>query len=102
VAHALPPRPPAAAAAAQEEGRAATAIADPGADFLAAGAMRAYARSDTTEFEFPEEDRKHLVRDVTVFVLVSVFVAYFIVKVFIQEDEEAPAEPPGGKPVPTQ
>lgn len=61
-----------------------------------------FTYSDTTEYEFPEEEKKHLYRDIAVFVIVSAFVAYFIIKVFIEQDEE-PADNPGPppKPLPT-
>jgi hypothetical protein len=60
----------------------------------------AYTEPDTTGFEFPEEEKKHLVRDVTIFVIASVFVAYFVIKVFLEgdTDEETPSN--GGKDVP--
>jgi hypothetical protein len=61
----------------------------------------AYTEPDTTEFEFPEEEKKHLVRDVTIFVIASVFVAYFVIKVFLEgdtEEEDTPGN--GGKDVP--
>jgi len=58
---------------------------------------------DTTEDDFflPEEtDKKKLYRDIAVFVVVSAFVAFFIIKVFIEEDDE-PADPePPGKDIP--
>jgi hypothetical protein len=47
-----------------------------------------YAQPDSTEFEFPEEEKKHLARDITVFVIVSVFVAYFLIKVFLEGDKD--------------
>ena len=59
---------------------------------------------DTTEdddFFLPEEtDRKKLVQDIAVFVIVAAFVAVFIIKVFIEKDEEPAAAPPNGKPIP--
>jgi hypothetical protein len=62
------------------------------------------APPDTGDDDFflpPETDKKKLVRDVTVFLIVSVFVAYFIIKVFIEKDKETPPPAPNGKPVPT-
>jgi hypothetical protein len=47
-----------------------------------------YAQPDSTEFEFPEEEKKHLARDITVFVIVSAFVAYFLIKVFLEGDKD--------------
>jgi hypothetical protein len=70
---------------------------EPSAGFLSA------AFSDTTETDFPEdkeEENKHLYRDIGVFLFVSAFVGYFIVKVFIQKDKESPPSDNGGKPVP--
>jgi len=60
------------------------------------------AQPDTTsEFEFPEEDNKHLVRDITVFVIVSAFVAFFLIKVFLEDDPpEQPDDDGGGKVIP--
>jgi len=56
-----------------------------------------YAQPDTTEFEFPEEERKHLARDITVFVIVSAFVAYFLIKVFLEGDtDEGESDDSGG------
>ena len=46
-----------------------------------------FADPDSTEFDFPDDENKHLVRDITVFVIASVFVAIFIIKVFLEEDE---------------
>jgi hypothetical protein len=58
---------------------------------------------DTTgddEFTLPEEkDKKKLYREIAVFIVASAFVAYFIIKVFIEKDPPA-SEKPGGKPVP--
>ena len=62
----------------------------------------AFAYSDTTEYEFPEEEGKHLYRDIAVFVVVTVFLAFFIIKVFIEEDEPPEEDGGGGgKPIPT-
>lgn len=59
-----------------------------------------YAQPDTTEFDFPEEESKHLYRDITIFLIVSAFVGYFIVKVFLQGDTEEEPEETGGKKIP--
>jgi hypothetical protein len=69
---------------------------------FAPAATSAFAFSDTTEFDFPDEDRSHLARDITIFVIVSAFVAFFIVKVFIEDDPEEPRVPvgTGGKGTP--
>ncbi len=59
---------------------------------------------DSTEdddfFLPPETDKKKLFREITVFLIVSAFVAYFIIKVFLEKDKPAPAEPTNGKPIP--
>jgi hypothetical protein len=78
----------------------ATSVAEAaakGQPVLAMGALNAYADPDTSEFEFPEDENKHLVRDITVWLVAAAFVAFFIIKVFIEEDEEAPPDdtPPG-------
>lgn len=64
---------------------------------LALGALSAYAEPDTTEFDFPEDESDTLVRDITVWVIASAFVAYFIIKVFLEEDKDEPVDntPPG-------
>lgn len=60
-----------------------------------------YAQPDTTEFEFPEKEEDHLFRDITVFVIVSAFVAFFLIKVFLEGDKDEPADDNGGgKPPP--
>jgi hypothetical protein len=61
-----------------------------------------YAQPDTTGFDFPEEEEKHLVRDIAVFVIVSAFVAYFLIKVFLEgdTDENGTEDEGGGKPPP--
>jgi len=73
-----------------------------GQPVLAMGAFAAgYVDPDTTEFDFPEDDHKHLARDITVWVIASAFVAYFIIKVFIEKDDEpAPDDKPPGKTIP--
>jgi hypothetical protein len=69
----------------------------PGAPVLALGALNAYADPDTSEFQFPEDDSETLVRDITVWVIASAFVAYFIIKVFLEEEDDEPEDegPPG-------
>lgn len=72
-----------------------------GEPVLAFGGLQSYSDPDTTDFEFPDEENKHLVRDVTVWVIASAFVAYFIIKVFLEEDEpEEEEEGPPGKDIP--
>jgi hypothetical protein len=60
-----------------------------------------FAEPDTTDFEFPGEEKSHLIRDVTIFLIVAVFAAYFIVKVFLEGEtsDEVPEED-NGKPTP--
>jgi hypothetical protein len=61
-----------------------------------------YAQPDSTEYEFPEEKKSHLARDITIFVIVSAFVGYFLVKVFLEGDKEDQGGDEGGngKPPP--
>ncbi len=61
------------------------------------------AAADTTDLEFPDdeaEDRKHLVRDIGIFIVVSAFLAFFLVKVFLEGDEESPPPDDDGKEIP--
>jgi hypothetical protein len=73
-----------------------------GQPVLAMGAFAAgYADPDTTEFDFPEDEHKHLVRDIAAWVIASAFVAYFIIKVFIEKDKtSSPDDKPPGKTIP--
>jgi len=61
-----------------------------------------YAQADSTEFEFPEDKKKHLYRDIAVFLIISVAVAYFVIKVFLEGDtgEEDGDDGGSGKPPP--
>ncbi len=57
--------------------------------------------TDEDDFFLPEEtDRRKLMRDITVFLIASAFVAVFIIKVFIEKDEEPEPVRPPGKSVP--
>jgi hypothetical protein len=70
----------------------------PSAEFLSG-----YAPSDTTEVDFPEEEetsRKELIKDIGVFIVVSAFIGYFIVKVFLEGDTEEPPPDDDGKIIP--
>lgn len=67
---------------------------------LAGAIPTAYVQPDTTEFEFPEDETKHLTRDITIFVIAAAFVGYFIVKVFLQGDTEEEEEEKKGKEIP--
>jgi len=81
-----------------------SSMSDAGTGLLRFGAMSyALAQTDTTEggFEFPEEEKSHLVRDVIIFVVVSAFVAYFVIKVFLEGDtDDDGGDDGGGKPIP--
>ncbi|MGD8415039.1 MAG: hypothetical protein PVF33_12450 [Candidatus Latescibacterota bacterium] len=55
-----------------------------------------YSEPDSTEFDFPEEEGKHLYRDIAVFTIISVFVAYFVIKVFLEGDTEDNTQDDGG------
>jgi len=71
---------------------------EPSAEFLSAGAP-----SDTTELDFPEdeeENRKQLIKDISVFVVISAFVGYFIIKVFLEGDTEETPPDDDGKIIP--
>jgi hypothetical protein len=69
--------------------------------FSLAGTFNAsYAQPDTTGFQFPEEENKHLIRDITVFVIAAAFVGYFLIKVFLEGDTEEKEEERNGKDVP--
>ena len=63
----------------------------------------AFAFGDTTDYEFPEEEEaKGVWRDVALWLVVAGVVAFFIVKVFLEGDEDEPEEEGGGgKPDPT-
>jgi hypothetical protein len=67
----------------------------------AAPLSNSFAQTDTTEFEFPEKEETHLARDITIFVIASAFIAYFIIKVFLEGDkEEGETTDDGGKDYP--
>ena len=60
-----------------------------------------FSQPDSTEFEFPEEQKSHLARDITIFLIASAFVAYFLIKVFLEGDTDEPeGEDGGGKDLP--
>jgi hypothetical protein len=67
--------------------------------FLAGPIASISAQPDTTEFEFPEDENKHLVRDITVFVIAAAFVGYFLVKVFLEGDTDEEEQEKKGKDV---
>jgi len=71
---------------------------EPSGEFLSAAAF-----SDTTEVDFPEDEeksKKQMVKDIGVFVIVSAFVGYFIIKVFLEGDTEEPPPDDDGKIIP--
>lgn len=64
-----------------------------------------YAFADTTGYDFPEDtDEKstmQLAKEVTLWLIVAGFVAYFIVQVFFEPEDQQTDTPPPGKPDPT-
>jgi hypothetical protein len=67
------------------------------------GFLSSYAPADTAEVEFPEDEetsRKELIKDMGVFVVVSAFIGYFIVKVFLEGDTEELPPDDDGKIIP--
>ncbi|MCH7549755.1 MAG: hypothetical protein IH969_09520 [Candidatus Krumholzibacteriota bacterium] len=67
------------------------------------GAMAYSAEPDSTgdEFDFPDDEEGHLARDITVFVIVSAFVAFFVIKVFLEGDtDDTGSDDGGGKDIP--
>jgi len=64
-----------------------------------------YAFADTTGYDFPEDSDKkstmQLVKEVTLWLVVAGFVAYFIVQVFFEPEDQQTETPPPGKPDPT-
>ncbi len=78
-----------------------TKVAAAGESLLRDGWMS--SQPDTTQpFEFPGEENKHLYRDITIWIIVSAFVAFFIIKVFLEGDTDLPDEEGGGKTIPGQ
>lgn len=73
--------------------------ADDASPFGAIG--HAFAFGDTTEYEFPEEEEaKGLWKDVALWVIVAGFVAFFIIKVFLEGEKDEAPEDDGGKEIP--
>ena len=67
------------------------------------GYVASTADDDTTEVDFPIEEelkREHLYRDIAIFLVLSAFVGYFIVKVFLEGDTDEPPPPKKGKQIP--
>ncbi len=102
----LPPAPSRAAdgevAAATDAAEVASTVSYRLRDAVPASSFIA-APPDSTEDDFflPEEtDNRKLVRDIAVFVIVAAFVAFFIIKVFIEKDPDPPPDDPNGKPIP--
>ena len=64
-------------------------------------ASSAYA--DTTDLEFPEDEetnQKNLVRDVGIFIVLSAFVGFFLIKVFLEGDTQQRPDDDNGKEIP--
>jgi hypothetical protein len=73
------------------------------ANLLRFGALGYAAEPDSTadEFDFPDEEQSHLARDITIFVIVSAFVGFFLIKVFLEGDtDDSGGDDGGGKTVP--
>jgi hypothetical protein len=91
-----------------EEAAHVTAVADAGRTFTLAGwkptspFAGSPALADTTGLGLPEdeENQRHLIRDIGIFLIVSAFVGYFIVKVFLEGDTQEPPPEGGGKKIP--
>jgi hypothetical protein len=81
---------------------AALTLANSGDDTSPFGAIgHALAFGDTTEYEFPEdEEAKGLWKDVALWVIVAGFVAFFVIKVFLEGDKDEPKKEEGGKEIP--
>jgi len=107
------PRPVRAAGIPQGEASAGSAAgsirdgrarADAGLS-LRDGWRRAFAAADTTGYEFPEDEPERstadLVKEIMVWTAVAAFVAFFIIKVFLEGDEPTPPDDNPGKPTPT-
>ena len=60
------------------------------------------AHADTVGYEFPEDDEKprNVVKDVVLWTAVAGFVAFFIIKVFLEGDTDTPEPSSGGKDAP--
>ena len=70
----------------------------PAPSFLASSAY-----ADTTDLEFPEDEetnQKNLVRDVGIFIVLSAFVGFFLIKVFLEGDTQQPPDDDNGKEIP--
>jgi hypothetical protein len=86
--------------------RSAGADAQPASDHFLRDALPATIMAsdppDTTGdgFVLPEEkSKKKLAKEIAVFVIVAAFVAYFIVKVFIEKDNQSADTGSNGKPI---
>jgi hypothetical protein len=90
---------PTADEAASPAGAVASGVSARGAG----GRLFAESRPDTLSgrgFTPDDENENHLVRDIGVFLIVSVFVAYFLIKVFLEGETEDNPPASGGKVVP--
>lgn len=68
------------------------------------GWKHAFAYSDTTGYEFPDDEIERstwdVIKEVTLWVVVAGFVAFFIIKVFLEGDDPEQEDPGNGKPIP--
>lgn len=69
--------------------------------FASSGLFSA-AHGDTVGYEFPEDEEKprNVVKDVIVWTAIAGFVAFFVIKVFLEGDTDTPEPPSGGKDAP--
>jgi hypothetical protein len=71
---------------------------------LREGWRRGFAEADTTGYVFPEDEPERttaqLVKDIVLWTAVAGFVAFFIIKVFLEGDEPEPPDENPGKPPP--
>ena len=60
------------------------------------------AYADTSGYDFPEEPKEEgsVWKEVAIWVGVAAFVAFFVIKVFIEGDKDVPATDDGGKDIP--
>ena len=60
-----------------------------------------FAYGDTIDYEFPEEEKeRNIYREIALYTIVAGFVAFFIIKVFLEGDTTEDEPPSGGKPPP--
>lgn len=67
----------------------------------AGGYSFTFAYGDTIDYEFPEEDEeRNIYKEIALYTIAAAFVAFFIIKVFLEGDTEQEEPPSGGKPPP--